>query len=510
MRPSIKPALFALAALAVSATSVPFVRAQDPARPKVTVGSKEFAESNILGAALALLLRESGAAEPVLRPNLGGTDFVYKALLRGDIDVYPDYTGTIAQVLMKAKGRPTGAEMRAFLGGQGIGMSESLGFNDGYALAVMPAVAEKLGLRKISDLAAHRELRLGFTHEFVGRQDGWKGLAAHYGLNMPNVRGMQHALAYTAISSGQIDVMEIYTTDAKLEKLGLRMLEDDRSFFPRYDAVLLYRADLPGRAPEAFRAMERLVGRISEAQMIRANAMVEIEKRSESEAAAALLAETLGSTVQAQRTSVWNDIGGHVLEHLKLVGISLLAAILAGVPLGILASKSRWLAAVTLAVTGLVQTIPSLALLAFLIPVVGIGDVPALVALFLYGLLPIVRSTYTGLTTLPPNLIEAAEAIGLSPMAQLLRVRLPMASPAIMSGIKTSAVINVGTATIAAFIGAGGLGAPIKAGIDLQRTDLLLQGAIPAAVLALLVQGGFDLLDRVVVPKGLRIRPADE
>ncbi len=479
-------------------------------RPRVTLGSKAFAESWILAEALAELARQSGA-EAEHRSNLGGTEIVYQGLRQGSLDAYPEYTGTIAEVLMKAPGRPTPEEMRDFLARQGLGMTETFGFNDGYALAVMPETQARYGLRKVSDLARHPDLRLAFTHEFVGRKDGWAGLSRHDGLPMRSVRGIQHQLAYKAIADGQIDVTEIYTTDAKIARIGLRLLEDDRRFFPRYDAVLLYRLDLPRRAPRAFAAMERLVGRIDEPRMIRANGMVEIEERRYQDAAAALLAEALGqqSPTAASRRPGWvvtaAEIGRYTAEHLRLVLISLLAAIVVGVPLGILAARTRRLAGTVLAATGLLQTIPSLALFACLIPLFGIGPLPALVALFLYGLLPIVRNTYTGLTTIPPNLTEAGEALGLSPRALLIRVSLPMASPAIMAGVKTSAVINVGTATIAAFIGAGGLGDPIKTGIDLQRTDLLLQGAVPAALLALLVQGAFDLLDRVVVPRGLRL-----
>ncbi|HTE18701.1 MAG TPA: glycine betaine ABC transporter substrate-binding protein [Armatimonadota bacterium] len=477
-------------------------------KPRVTLGSKAFPESWILSDALASLVREAGGVEVEHKSNLGGTDIVYQALRQGSIDAYPEYTGTVAEVLMKSTGRPTLVELRQFLQTQGVGMSDSLGFNDGYALAVTAATQEKYGLRKISDLAAHPELRLGFTHEFVGRKDGWAGLARHYGLSMPNVRGMEHQLAYGALSSGQIDLMEIYTTDAKIGKLGLRMLEDDRQFFPRYDAVILYRLDLPQRAPQAFSAMQRLVGKIDEARMIRANGLVELEKKRPQEAAATLLGETLGSAAapaESGRSSMWSEIGKNTLQHLQLVAISLLAAILVGIPLGVLAARSRTLASATLSGTGLLQTIPSLALLAFLIPRFGIGVNTALIALFLYSLLPIVRNTYTGLTTIPPQLAEAAEALGLSPSARLLRVTLPMASPAIMAGIKTSAVINVGTATLAALIGAGGLGDPILRGISLMDNDLILQGAIPAALLALLAQWGFDLLDRLVVPHGLRL-----
>jgi osmoprotectant transport system substrate-binding protein/osmoprotectant transport system permease protein len=490
----------ALMFLAIAASCV-------KSKPTLTIGSKAFPESWILGEALAQLARQSGTVPVEHRSNLGGTEIVYQALKSGRIDVYPEYTGTIAEVILKAEDHPSLAQMRTELAPQGIGISDSLGFNDGYALAVMPATQERYGLRKISDLASHPNLRLGFTHEFIGRQDGFKGLAAHYGLPMSDVRGIQHELAYSAIASGQIDVMEIYTTDAQIERLGLRLLEDDRGFFPRYDAVLLYRLEVPKQAPIAFEAMTRLIGKIDEPRMIRANARVVLQKESQQQAAASLLQDALGarSVVPSAGPSVAAEIAQNTARHLQLVAISLLAAILIGVPLGVLATRSRTLAAITLASAGLLQTIPSLALLAFLIPLLGIGVTTTLVALFLYSLLPIVRNTYTGLATIPPNLTEAAEAMGLSPAARLFRVSMPMASPAILAGIKTSAVINVGTATLAALIGGGGLGEPILRGISLVNRELILQGAIPAAVLALLVQWGFDLLDLVLIPRGLRL-----
>lgn len=479
--------------------------------PTVRVGSKAFAESWILGEALAMLGEQAGEAKVEHAANLGGTDIVFQALKKGEIDLYPEYTGTITEAILKSPGRPTLAEMRAALGAQGIGISDSLGFNDGYAIAVSREAAARYGLKRISDLAAHPGLRLAFTHEFLARKDGWPGLAAAYSLKMNDVRGIQHDLAYEAIRTGQIDGMEIYTTDAQIGRLGLTLLEDDRAFFPRYDAVLLYRLDLPGRAPRTWAAFQRLVGKISEPEMIRANGLVVLEKKPREEAAAALLRAVFGGAageVTRRQPDVAAAIGRDTVRHLQLVAISLSAAILVGIPLGILAAGSRALAGVALSVTGVLQTIPSLALLAFMIPLLGIGEKPALVALFLYSLLPIVRNTYIGLTTIPGNLAEAAQALGLSPGAHLLRVSLPMASPAIMAGIKTSAVINVGTATLGALVGAGGLGDPIWTGIQTQNTALILQGAVPAAALALLVQGGFDLLDRLVIPRGLRLPPA--
>ncbi len=511
VEPGIRPGQWAwkwLLLLVVSLAGMVPARAQDGT---VAVGSKAFAESWVLGEALTQIARSAGAEAKHAR-NLGGTDIVYAALKSGSIDVYPEYTGTIAEAILKLPGRPSLAEMRSRLAAEGLGISDSLGFNNGYALAVNPETARRLGLEKISDLAKHPELRVALTHEFLERKDGWPSLSQHYGLRMTDVRGIQHDLAYHALQNGQIDVMDVYTTDAQIAEVQPRLLEDDREFFPRYDAVLLYRLDLPARNLRAWAAMQRLVGQIEEPEMIAANAQVVLEKRPEEQAAATLLREAADLAVPpAPVASGAGAVLGHTLRHLQLVGISLAAAALVGIPLGIAAARSRLLSALILSTAGLLQTIPSLALLAFLIALLGrIGVGPALVALFLYSLLPIVRNTYVGLTTIPPNLAEAAEALGLAPATRLLRIELPMASPAIMAGLKTSAVINVGTATLAAFIGAGGLGEPILRGLQTLNDQLILQGAVPAALLALAVQGAFDLLDRMVVPRGLRLRTSGD
>jgi osmoprotectant transport system permease protein len=331
---------------------------------------------------------------------------------------------------------------------------------------------------------------------------------------MRHVRGIQHELAYEALASGMIDATDIYTTDAQIERLHLRVLEDDRRFFPRYDAVWLYRADLPLREPRALAAMLRLTGSIDRAAMIRANARVVLGGASSAEAAESLRAEALGrapapavtpAPAPSPASGGWaRAILRDTAQHVKLVFLSLLAAALVGIPLGVAAARSRTAGGILLAATGLAQTIPSLALLAVLIPVFGVGVLPALIALFVYSLLPIVRNTCVGLTTIPPPLLESASCLPLPARALLLRIRLPLASPAILAGLRTSAVINVGSATLAALIGAGGLGEPILTGIQLRRNDLILQGAIPAALLALLVERIFDGVERIAIPKGLR------
>jgi osmoprotectant transport system permease protein len=193
-----------------------------------------------------------------------------------------------------------------------------------------------------------------------------------------------------------------------------------------------------------------------------------------------------------------------VAEHLFLVGVSLLAAIALAVPLGVIAAHRPRLGQVVLAIVGVVQTLPTLALLVFMIPLFGIGTVPAIVALFLYSLLPIVRNTHAGLCGIPSALRESALALGLPRGAMLRLIELPLASPLILAGIKSAAVINVGTATLGALIGAGGLGQPIFTGIRLDNSSLILQGAIPASLLALAVQGLFEIAERIVVPRGLR------
>lgn len=475
---------------------------------QVVVGSKAFPESWILGEAAAMLARTAGA-KAEHRQNLGATEITYAALSSGAIDVYPEYTGTIREVLLHGAGGATLESLRSELARSGIGMSDPLGFDNSYALATTAAAEQRLGLHSISDLRHLPDARIGFNHEFLGRPDGWPGLVARYGLSAHDVRGVQHELALEALARGELDVTDVYTTDAQIDRLGLRLLDDDLGFFPRYQAVLLYRADLPERAPRAYAAIMRLVGHVDAPAMRRANARLVLDGRSVQEAARGLLADALGRDVLLPGAdSAAAEVARNTWKHVQLVLVALLASIAVGVPLGIAAARSRALGAVVTSAAGVVQTIPSLALLALLVPILGIGAKPALTALVLYGLLPIVRGTQTGLTTIPSSISESAEAIGLPPRARLLRVFLPIASPHVLAGVRTSAVIAVGTATLAALVGAEGLGGPILQGIALRDPARVLSGAVPAAVLALVVDGAFALASRVLVPVGLRLSPA--
>lgn len=482
----------------------------------VNVGSKRFTESYILGEILTQTIQRAGEAAATHQQGLGNTAIVFSALKSGSIDLYPDYTGTIAFELLGFRTAPDLQTLREALVSHGLGVGILLGFSNTYALAMSEQRARELGIARISDVARHPDLKLGVSQEFLNRKDGWPAVKRAYA--MPQApRGLDHGLAYEALAAGQVDLIDVYSTDAKIVRYGVRVLEDDRRHFPPYDAVVLYRLDFPARFPRSWAAMEALTGAISVSRMAGLNAQAEIDGRRFSDVAQGFLAAP-GAEAAASEQQVrppgrsfasvlfGPDLGRLTLEHLALVFASLVPAVALGIPLGIWAARSRGAAPIIMGVVGVMQTVPALALLAFLITLMGrIGPAPAIVALFFYALLPIVRNTASGIADLPAHLQESARALGLPGHARLRRIELPLASRSILAGIKTSAVIGVGTATIAAFIGAGGYGERIVSGLAVNDTLMLLGGAVPAAVLALAVQWGFDGIERWIVPAGLRL-----
>ncbi len=472
----------------------------------VTVGSKSFTESVILGEIAAQLLSNNDIPT-AHKAQLGGTAILWNGLQAGEIDIYPDYTGTLIQDVLARENIPDFEALKASLASRGIQITNPLGFNNTYAIGMRADRASALGITKISDLANHPELLGGFSNEFMDREDGWPGLQGAYTLPQKNVRGLVHDLAYRALASGEIDMMDLYSTDAEIAYYGLTVLEDDRQFFPDYQAVLLYRDDLEARFPSAEAHLKKLERLIDEAGMTALNARSKLDKNPEAVVAADFLNETFfqDNQITVAQDSRLQRIWQFTREHLYLVLLSLGAAILLSIPLGIVAARYEQLGRIILGVVGVIYTIPSLALLVFMIPLLGIGGPPAMVALFLYSLLPIVRNTHAGLIDIPQSLRESADALGLSPSTKLLRVELPLASRSILAGVKTSAIINIGTATLGALIGAGGYGQPILTGIRLDDTSLILEGAIPAALLAIVAQVLFDSLENVVIPKGLRV-----
>ncbi|MFI5395338.1 MAG: glycine betaine ABC transporter substrate-binding protein [Candidatus Binatia bacterium] len=489
--------------------------------PRVVVGAKSFTEGAILAELMAQVLERRAGAHVQRRFNLGGTNIAFDALRTGAIDAYAEYTGTGLRDILHDTTPvrdPADAFARVsdvFSLHYDLVWLAPFGFNNTYVLIMRADRARALGIAAISDAATH-PLRYGVSHEFLQRADGMPGLQAVYQLQVQSLVGMEHDLAYEALIDGAIDVSDGYSTDAKIVAGSLVTLRDDRKLFPPYEGAPLVRHDLLTRVPAATGALALLAGRIDDVTMRRLNHEIEDERRDPADVAATFLrASGLGSepregAVRAasllgllwQRRAVTLRLTG---RHLALTGIAEVLACIVAIPLGVAACRRPRLATVTLGTAGVLQTIPSIALLALMLPFFGIGARPAIVALFLYGLLPILRNTITALRGIDPTLIEVGLGLGMRPWQLFRQVELPLATPVILAGVRISSVINVGTATLAAFIGAGGLGDPIVAGLTTTDTNLVLSGALPAALLAVLVDGSLALLEQWATPRGLRL-----
>jgi osmoprotectant transport system permease protein len=529
----------------------------------VVVGSKNFEESRLLGEMFAQLIEARTRLRVERRLGLAGTQICFEALKSGAVDLYPEYTGT---GLVSILGLPpaggaseTLRRVRAeFLARWDLWWISPLGFQNAYEIAVPSELARRERLATLSDLARLApRLRAAFGHEFLQRDDGLPGLSRAYGMRFGSVQSMQETLKYQAVRAGGVDVLDVYTTDARLLLYGLTVLRDDRGFFPPYEAAPLVRGATLAAHPELGAALGLLAGAFDEDSMRRLNLRLQEGKESEvtvagdalaalgvvPRAAAPAAAGTRGAAGSAagsrQATApgagnstgrasggeqagaarrgrdvagsllqMWRDRGAlarRVGTHLGLCAVALLLGALLAIPLGLYLERHRRGAEPVIGLLGLIQTVPSLALLAFMIPFLGVGARPAVAALWLYSLFPMVRNTYTGVRDADPRAVEAATALGMTPGQVLREVRLPLAAPVLMAGVRTAAVITVGTATLAAFIGAGGLGEPIVTGLQLANTGMILSGAIPAAALALLVDIGLAAVERALRPAGLAV-----
>jgi osmoprotectant transport system permease protein len=508
--------------LATGVTTPPVDVPPSQARP-IIVASKPFGESYLLAEMFAQVLEARGFSVD-RRPGLGATEIAFQALRTNEIDAYPEYTGTGLLAILHEQ--PTGDArqvyrrvVREFRERYGARWLPPLGFQNTYAIAVRRATATRYGLTTLSDLArVSRNLRAGLTADFIGRPDGLPGLQGAYGITFRSVRALLPAVKYQALAAGEVDVIDGYSTDGFILRYDLVVLQDDRGFFPPYEAAALVSAAFAHDVPAGVAALTELSGLLTELEMRRLNRRIEVDGEPIHQVATDEL-RVLGLTQPASGKPVaargapgrglpgylWSErriILSLTLRHLLLVGLSLLGAIAVALPLGLALERGRVAAEPVIRGVGLLQTLPSIALLAFMIPLLGIGVIPALVALFLYSLYPILRNTYTGVRDAAPDAVGAAWALGMTPRQILRHVRLPLAAPVIMAGIRTAAVINVGTATLAAFIGAGGLGDLIAAGLALSDTYMILSGALPAALLALLVDGALGACERAVTPGG--------
>jgi osmoprotectant transport system permease protein len=516
--------------LAISGIITPTLGAQSTTAPSsqdsrpIVVASKPFGESYLLSEMFAQVL-ESRGFKVTRRPGLGATEIAFGAIRTDAIDVYPEYTGTgLVAILHDSLADSVAADPRAvfaYVARQSAQLYHvrwlpPLGFQNTYAIAVSRQTAAKYRLRTLTDLARESpHLIAGFTADFIGRSDGLVGLTRVYGIRPREVRPLAPAVKYQALASGAVDVIDGYSTDGLLAKYDLVTLIDDRHFFPPYEASAVVSQRLDRTLPAAIAALTVLSDRLDEQTMRRLNRRVEVDGEDVTRVARDELVVlgvigVLSSKPLTSRNAhsgfvayMWDrraSIAALTVRHLELVGLALLAAVIIALPLGLALERTRRIAEPTIGGLGVLQTIPSIALLAFMIPLLGVGFVPALVALWLYALYPIARGTYTGVRDADPDAVSAAEALGTTPAQRLVWVRLPLAAPVIMSGIRTAAVITVGAATLAAFIGAGGLGEPIVAGLALADTRMILSGALPAALLALAVDGFLGLVERMVAP----------
>jgi osmoprotectant transport system permease protein len=483
----------------------------------VRVGAKNFTEQSLLAEMMAQTIEATTPLSVERRFQLGGTEVAFEALRSGAIDVYPEYSGTALVAILKEDGPTAPARLDERLRARfGLDWLPGFGLDNTYALAVRDDDPRFAGVRTISALAAHggSSLSLGVTHEFMDRPDGFPALARAYALSTASTVSMDPGLLYEAIAKKDVDAIAAFSTDARVTAFHLRLLADDRGFFPAYEAAPMVRAE---RAAELRPALDRLAGAITSDEMRAMNYEVDVRGRAVSDVAAEFLAR---KNVVARRTRpdaapatgsfvayFWANrayVGALVVRHLLLSLTALLAATIAGVALGFAVARSDRVAGLVFPVLGAVQTVPSIALLGFLVPVAGIGVRPALVALFLYALLPIVRSTNAGIRSVDPRLVDAGRGIGLTDAQILRRIEVALALPTILSGVRTSAVILVGTATLASLVGAGGLGDPIFRGLSSLKTPTILLGAIPAALLALAIDRMLGFAESALVSPGLR------
>lgn len=471
---------------------------------EIRVGSKAFTEGFLLGELAARKVEAVPHMKVLRKFGLGSTGILVQALETNEIDLYPEYSGTIAEFILKDLSLTDEAEIQRRLQERGLVMSSELGFENTYALAVRRSFAENHQLTTISDLQKiESTVRVAFSPEFMNRADGLQSLQRVYGLHFGNnLQAVDHMLAYQSVADDKADLIAVYSTDDKIESLDLVLLTDNKHIFPPYKAVFLARASFVKEFPEAWKALNALAGTMDEKTMRHLNGAIERDHKSVSH----VIAEYLGGQASSDDSAlVWNEVLRRTYEHLILVGVALLISIVLGIPLGIFAFRYRHFGQGVLIGSSVVQTIPSLALLCLLIPAFGIGLTPALVALCLYSLLPVIQNTVIGLQSISPQSIETARAIGLSDKQILLKVELPLASRSILGGVRTAAIIGIGTATLAALIGAGGYGAPIISGLATNNLTTILTGAVPCAVMALATFGLFEFANRIFVPKGLRL-----
>lgn len=490
----------------------------------IIIGSKAFSESIINAEMLGQLLESKGQAV-TRKLSLGGTKVAFDALNHGGIHVYPDYTGTGYIMILKKNGERDPDKVhdivsRDFLDKFDIKWSKSLGFNNTYALTKRRDDKKLSFAKTISDVSGKlQNTKLGAPYEFMERLDGYKGLAKTYNLNFAaeNLTSLNAGLMYNAIKDKQVDMIVSYSTDGRIKAFNLEILKDDKNYFPPYQPAFLVKSNTFIKYPLLKESIESLEGIISEEEMVEMNDQVDrLKQQPKLVARNFLIKKGLLKGVQTKKQKEQSFLSFMVSrkaelfkllgEHLLLSFVAIFFALLVSVPTGVLLTRKKKAAQIVFPIVNTIQTIPSLALLGFLIPLLGIGFAPAALALFLYSLLPLVRNTYEGIKAVDRNFVEASKGIGLTNFQILFRVEIPLALPIILAGLRTATVIVIGTATLAALIGAGGLGDPIFRGVATVNSNLILLGAIPSALLAIAADKMIGVVGNLFISKGIKLK----
>jgi osmoprotectant transport system permease protein len=469
----------------------------------IRIGSKIFTEGYVLAEILAQHLEAQGLAVKRLG-GLGATGITEQAMKSGEMDLVVDYTGSISQAFLGHSKKLAFQDLQQKLKPFGFIMGRPLGFNNTYGIAVRKEWIDEYKIHKLSQLTewlkdkSDKKIKAAFTPEFTNRPENWPQLKNFYALENIQVLQMDHQLAYESLAHLKVDLMEAYTTDAKLKHYKLKVLDDDQKFFPRFDAVILANAKWVKKNAETWAHLQKLEGLFSDEVMTELNGQADLEKKSIASIARNFLSEKFKKNLPEAPSRIssiqrfLNELIPAFVRHLILVIVPCFLASLVAIPLAYFSLKFLRFAHVFASLATLAQTIPGLALLALLIPFLGIGLLPALTTLFLFALLPLYLSTLNGFRSLPQTLHLTCQTLDIKGWFKFRIVEWPMVKPSFLSGLETALISTVASATLAALIGAGGLGQKIIAGLALNDHQTILEGAVPASLLALLIQFFFS------------------
>jgi len=449
------------------------------AAPKIVVGSKPQIENKILAEIIAQALETTGEAQVERRFGLGSSGIIYDALKKGDVDIYPEYSKRIGEVIISSAWQRQLFEIKKRLGREGITIAGLLGFNSSYSLVVKKDNPKFKNINKISDLKGVRGYKRAFSQDFLTGQDGFFSLFRAYGMETGmNFRSkkMKKNRLVEALNSGKVDLIQVNSTSSEIVKHDLKVIKDDQRKMSRNLAMVLLKNDFANRFPASWKILNDVIFRkITNVEMARMNTEVELEGKSYSAVAAGFLKKAGVDT----SFSLWKQIYPKLQVHLQLAIIPLLLSTILGIFLVVMATKKKVFEKLVNLVNRIYNPIPFLIFLCILIPFLGSGKFPVYMALFIFGIFPIVKFSSKGLTG--KSFWDGGHHI--------------------LAGIKYTAFVNVGVATLAAYIGAGGLGDFIISGLSQKDQHLILMGIIPAIILVVLIHLLVELSDKYTRPK---------